>query len=337
MTAKTRPSNLLLRPWEGPSGVGYGAVMARRTEVAIVGAGAIGLSCARELAGAGAGVTVLEEQASVGRGSSARANGGIRAQFTTEINVAFSRFSIGAIEELERSVGGLGLHQTGYLLITGTADGARSLREACDLQRRLEVGTEWLEPADVVARAPFIRPDSVRGGTFHARDGFLDPAGLVAALANEARRMGATVRTDAAVRSIAPGFVIEHARGRTRADVVVNAAGASARAVARIAGSDVPVEPVRRNLAHVMDPAAGSWRTPTRTTLRGGTPPSIPPSSRHLRRDSPTGSRSCSSSRSIRGGAGRAYTPKRPITTRSSARIRGSRGSSTASGSGDMA
>jgi sarcosine oxidase subunit beta len=232
--------------------------MPRTTEIVIVGGGPIGLSCARELARAGAGVTVLEEQASVGRGSSARANGGIRAQFTTEINVAFSRFSIDAIEELERSVGGLGLHQTGYLLITGTPTGEHALREACALQRRLEVPTEWLEHEDVVARAPFIRPDGVRGGTFHARDGFLDPAGLVAALTNEARRMGTTVLTDAAVRSIAPGFVIEHARGRTRADVVVNAAGASARAVARLAGSDVPVEPVRRNLAHVMDPAGAA-------------------------------------------------------------------------------
>jgi glycine/D-amino acid oxidase-like deaminating enzyme len=232
--------------------------MPRTTLIVIVGGGAIGLACARDLARAGAGVTVLEGQASVGRGSSARANGGIRAQFTTEINVAFSRFSIDAIEELERSVGGLGLHQTGYLLITGTPTGEHALREACALQRRLEVPTEWLEQEDVVARAPFIRPDGVRGGTFHARDGFLDPAGLIAALTNEARRMGATVLTDAAVRSIHPGFVIEHARGRTRADVVVNAAGANARAVARLAGSDVPVEPVRRNLAHVMDPAGAA-------------------------------------------------------------------------------
>jgi sarcosine oxidase subunit beta len=244
--------------------------MPRTVEIVIVGGGAIGLSCARELARAGAGVTVLEEQPSVGRGSSARANGGIRAQFTTEINVAFSRFSIEAIEELERSVGGLGLHQTGYLLIAGTPNGARTLREACELQRRLEVGTEWLEPAEVVARAPFIRPDGVRGGTFHARDGFLDPAGLVAALAIQARRMGATVLTDAAVRSIAPGFVIDHAGGPTRADVVVNAAGASARTVARLAGSDVPVEPIRRNLAHVMDPTGAGGLTPMTVDIDTG-------------------------------------------------------------------
>ena len=68
--------------------------MASRTHVAVIGAGVIGLSCARELARAGFDVTVLEAAPTIGRGSSALANGGIRAQFTTEINIAFSRFSI---------------------------------------------------------------------------------------------------------------------------------------------------------------------------------------------------------------------------------------------------
>ena len=229
----------------------------RATEVAIVGGGVIGLSCARELTRAGAGVTVLEAGVAVGRGSSSRANGGVRAQFTTAINIAFSRFSIEALEELERSVGGLGFHQTGYLLIAGTNESERALHDACELQRGLGVDTDWLEPEQVVAQAPFVRPDGVRGGTFHARDGFLDPAGLVASLAGEARRLGAKVLTDARVESIDPGFVIQHARGRVRADVVVNAAGADARTLAALAGGDVPVEPVRRNLAHVMDPATG--------------------------------------------------------------------------------
>jgi len=66
--------------------------MADRTNVAVIGAGVIGLSCARELAGAGVNVTVLEAAEAAGRGSSALANGGIRAQFTTEVNIAFSRF-----------------------------------------------------------------------------------------------------------------------------------------------------------------------------------------------------------------------------------------------------
>jgi len=236
--------------------------MADRTDVAVIGAGVIGLSCARELAGAGVNVTVLEAAEAAGRGSSALANGGIRAQFTTEVNIAFSRFSIGELEALERTVGGLGFHQTGYLLLAGADASERRLRDATELQRRLGVETRWLEPAEIASLVPFVRAEGIRGGTFHARDGFLDPAGLVAALLAEARTRGATIVTRAAVSAIEPGFVARYTNGDLQADAIVNAAGTGARAVARLLGSDVPVEPVRRNLAHVMDPSRAGGLTP---------------------------------------------------------------------------
>jgi sarcosine oxidase subunit beta len=236
--------------------------MADRTDVAVIGAGVIGLSCARELAGAGVSVTVLEAAEAAGRGSSALANGGIRAQFTTEVNIAFSRFSIGELEALERTVGGLGFHQTGYLLLAGADASERRLRDAIELQRSLGVETRWLEPAEIASMIPFVRAEGIRGGTFHSRDGFLDPAGLVAALLAEARTRGATIVTRSAVSAIEPGFVVRHANGDLRADAILNAAGTGARAVARLLGSDVPVEPVRRNLAHVMDPSSAGGLTP---------------------------------------------------------------------------
>jgi sarcosine oxidase subunit beta len=238
-----------------------------RTEAAVVGGGAIGLSCARALAIAGADVTVLEAEPAIGRGSSARANGGVRAQFTTPINIAFSLASIAELERLAEDYPDIGLHQTGYLLIAGTQDAERGLREALALQRRLGVDTVWLDPGDVVAIAPFVRPDELRGAAFHARDGFLDPAGLVSALADDARRLGVTIVTGATVETIGPGFVLRHAGGELRADRLVNAAGPHARAIARLAGTDVPVEPVRRNLAHVMDPV------PDRPGTAGGLTP----------------------------------------------------------------
>jgi glycine/D-amino acid oxidase-like deaminating enzyme len=331
-----------------------------RTDVVVIGAGVIGLSCARELAGAGLAVTVLEATPAVGRGSSALANGGIRAQFTTEVNIAFSRFSIVELETLERTVGGLGLHQTGYLLLTGAEASERMLRDAAGLQRRLGVGTRWLDPSEIASMVPFVRTDGIRGGTFHAHDGFLDPAGLVTALLADARMKGATIVTRVAVTGIEPGFVVRHTDGELRADAVVNAAGTGARAVARLLGSDVPVQPVRRNLAHVMDPsgagggpprdggggpppggrggappppADGSSRTPTPTIRPGGTRRSTPPSFRRSRPCSRTGSRRSSICRSTRRTVGRASIRRHRTTTRSWVRIPPYRASSTASGS----
>ncbi|GBC87843.1 N-methyl-L-tryptophan oxidase [bacterium HR12] len=109
----------------------------------------------------------------------------------------------------------------------------------------------------MLARAPFVRPDGLRAGTFHARDGLLDPYGVARALELQARAAGVRIACHAEVRAIRrtrDGFVIEHTRGVERAHVVVNAAGADAREVAAMLGVDVPVEPVRRNLAFAPAP-----------------------------------------------------------------------------------
>jgi sarcosine oxidase subunit beta len=227
-------------------------------DVAVVGGGVIGLSVARELRLAGVDrVVVLEREASVGQGSSSRANGGVRAQFTTRANVEFSAFSIAELERLDAATGLLGFHQTGYLLLCGTEAGEQGLRAAFELQRSLGVDTAWLTPAEALERVPFVRPQGLRAATFHARDGFLDPHGVVAALRAEAERLAVEVRTGAEVTAIepAPGGLDLRAGDRAlRAGFVVNAAGPAAGRVAALAGSDLPVAPVRRNLAYVREP-----------------------------------------------------------------------------------
>src|SRR5215212_8325388 len=134
-------------------------------DVAVIGGGVIGLACADALLARGADVIVLEAGAAVGQGSSARANGGFRAQFTTGPNIAFSMYSIGVFESMPAAA--IGLHQTGYLLMTGTPRGTEALRKAAALQRSLGVATEWLTPDAVLARAPFLRAGGILGATFH--------------------------------------------------------------------------------------------------------------------------------------------------------------------------
>ena len=95
--------------------------MPETVDVAVVGGGVIGLSVARELRLAGVDrVVVLEREASVGQGSSSRANGGVRAQFTTRANIAFSAWSIAELERLDAPTSPLCFPQTGYLLLFGT-------------------------------------------------------------------------------------------------------------------------------------------------------------------------------------------------------------------------
>src|SRR5207247_2953153 len=114
-------------------------------------------------------------------------------------------------------------------------------------QRRPGVETRWVGPDEIVSMVPFVRTEGIRGGTFHARDGFLDPAGLVAALLADARTEGATILTGAGGGAIEPGIVIRHAQGDLRAHAVVNTAGTAARTVARLMRGDVAVQPVHRH------------------------------------------------------------------------------------------
>ena len=233
--------------------------MPETVDVAVVGGGVIGLSVARELRLAGVDrVLVLEREASVGQGSSSRANGGVRAQFTTRANIEFSAFSIAELERLDAATGLLGFHQTGYLLLCGTEPGREGLAAAFELQRSLGVDVRWLAPGEALELVPFLRPDGLLAATFHARDGFLDPHGVVAALRAEADRLAARVVTGADVTIVepAPGGGLELRAGdRTvRAAVVVNAAGPAAGRFAALCGSDLPVAPVRRNLAYVREP-----------------------------------------------------------------------------------
>ena len=76
-------------------------------------------------------------------------------------------------------------------MITGTEEGERALHAAFELQRSMGAPTIWLTPDEVTSRTPFVRPDGIRAGTFCPLDGFLDPAGVVAALLADARSAGA--------------------------------------------------------------------------------------------------------------------------------------------------
>ena len=243
-------------------------------DVVVVGAGIIGLSVARELARAGvADVVVLERHGAIGQGSTSRANGGFRAQFTTTPNITFSYWSIGELERLEAETGLLSMHQTGYLLFTGTEDGERRLRAAYELQRSLGVPTEWLAPEAVLAKAPFLRSDGLRAGTFHARDGFLDPYGVARAMEQQARSLGAHLETNVEVRAIRrlrDRFEVKHDRGVTRAPWVVNAAGSDAREVGAMLEVEVPVTPYRRNLAFAPDPTQAGELIPMCVDLDTG-------------------------------------------------------------------
>ena len=226
----------------------------RTASVVVVGAGAAGLAVALQLSRAGVGdVLVVDRNASPGMGSTSRANGGVRAQFTTAINIAFSRFTIEKLRELDEISGGrVGFRANGYLFMTGTEAGEAALQRARALQRSQGVDVDWLSPADVMTLVPFVDQEGLRAGTFCSTDGLIDPHGVTSALWDEARRLGTVLLPDTEVIDVAPfesGVAVHTSSGDISAEYAVNAAGPYAAPLAATAGIELAVTPRRRNLA----------------------------------------------------------------------------------------
>jgi sarcosine oxidase, subunit beta len=221
--------------------------------VVVVGAGAIGLAVALQLRRAGVdGVVVVDRNASVGMGSTSRANGGVRAQFTTAVNVAFSQFTIARLRRLHGTESAqVGFRAVGYLFLTGTDAGEIALRRGWELQRSLGVDVRWLSPREVIDIAPFIKVDGLTAATFCADDGIIDPHGVATGLWAACRRLETTFLLDTEVLEVAGGTParVRTSSGDIETEFVVNAAGPFARELAATAGVDLPVISRRRNLA----------------------------------------------------------------------------------------
>ena len=233
-----------------------------KAEVVIVGGGVVGLSIAYHLARLGGrGIVVLEREDVLGSGSTGRCAGGIRLQFGTEVNIRLSQWSLGFLKRMPDETGAdPGLHQNGYLFLTADAQNAEALRRNLHVQQGLGVPARSLSPDEVSARFPYVAAQGLLGATFCPEDGYADPHAVVQGLSRSARALGVSIRLGAEVTGIrvADGRVegVETGAGPLLAPVVVNAAGPFAARVGRMAGAEVPVQPVRRQI-HATAPHPG--------------------------------------------------------------------------------
>ncbi|MFN7988723.1 MAG: FAD-dependent oxidoreductase [Thermoanaerobaculia bacterium] len=228
--------------------------MDERARVVVVGAGVVGCSVAFHLARMGeTDVVVLEREAVPGSGSTSKANGGIRAQFTTEVNVAMSLLSMELLDAIEDEIGEPPVYRkAGYLFLTDDPEKLAAMERAAAFQRERGVSVELLDAPGVRRRAPYVAGERLAGGTFGARDGFIDPGGLCNFYLSAASRAGVRFRYGAEVTGVARGsadeWVVSTAKGEARAPILVNACGAWAGRLAALADVDLPVVPVRRHL-----------------------------------------------------------------------------------------
>jgi glycine/D-amino acid oxidase-like deaminating enzyme len=228
------------------------AALPTSAPVVIVGGGVIGTSAAFHLAEAGVGV-VLVERAELASGSTSRAAGGIRAQFSDALNVEIAQRSLAAFRDFARRPGWeIDFKQVGYLFVLSRAADVALFERHVALQNEYGVPSRMLTEAQARALCPLLDGNDILAGAFSPDDGHVTPEAVVQGYAFAARSLGAEIRVGCEAVDIrtAGGEVAEVVtnRGSIRTRVVICAAGAWSRRIGEMVGLELPITPLRRQV-----------------------------------------------------------------------------------------
>lgn len=223
----------------------------KKAEIIIIGGGVVGASVAYHLTERGAkDVLILERETAQGSGSTGKATGGVRAQFETGINIKMSRYSLDFFNDWDFDCG---YEPRGYLFFATDEKQFEYLKRNVEKQKSL--GVKDVEIVDVKTISEIVRglnSEDIFGGSFGARDGFINPLGVMEGFTAKAKEKGAKIEFETGVFSIETAnekvAAVETNHGRIECETVVICSGAWARNLAKTAGIDLPVEPQKRQI-----------------------------------------------------------------------------------------
>jgi sarcosine oxidase subunit beta len=220
--------------------------------VVIVGGGVIGTSAAFHLAEAGVDV-VLIERAQLGSGSTSKAAGGVRTQFSDVLNIEIAKRSMAAFREFGRRPGWeIDLKQVGYLFILTRESDVEEFEQSVTLQNESGLDSVMLTADEARALCPLIEGHDVLAAAFSPGDGHATPEGVVQGYAFAARAHGAHIRVGCDVVAIETDgdriTEVVTTDGSVRTNAVICAAGAWSRSCGAMVGVALPVIPLRRQI-----------------------------------------------------------------------------------------
>jgi sarcosine oxidase subunit beta len=219
----------------------------------VVGGGVIGTSIAFHLAEAGVANVVLIERDELGAGSTSKAAGGVRAQFSDALNIQLGARSLRAFADFGARPGQeIDFRQVGYLFLLSRQQDVAAFERSIELQNRLGVPSRLLDPGEARQLSPPIDTDGLLAAAFSPDDGLATPEAVVQGYAAGARRHGAHLQTACELLDVRlRGDTIQAvatSSGVIQTPAVVCAAGAWSRQVGAMVGVDLPVTPYRRQV-----------------------------------------------------------------------------------------
>ena len=229
------------------------APLPARAEVVVVGGGVMGASAAFHLAEAGMCDVVLVERDVLAAGSTSRAAGGVRAQFSDALNIQIAQRSLAAFRDFARRPGwDIDLRQVGYLFVLAREEDIALFERSVALQHEYGVPSRMLSGAQARVLCPLLAGDDILAAAFSPEDGHCTPEAVVQGYAAAARALGAQIRVGCEVLDITTaggeitGVVTSH--GTIATGTVICAAGAWSRACGAMVGVDLPVTPLKRQI-----------------------------------------------------------------------------------------
>ena len=230
------------------------------SDLVIIGGGVIGLSAAYHLARAGVAVVLLD-RAALGSGSTCKAAGGVRAQFSDPVNIALGARSLETFADFPARFGQeIDFRRVGYLFLLSTPESVAAFETTVALQNDLGIPSRMISPAEARRLSPLISTDGLLAAVHSPTDGHCTPESVVLGYATAARRAGATLLPNRAATGleVRDGHVtaVHTANGTIRTSAVLCAAGAWSAEVGAWAGVPLPVTPLRRQIL-ITEPMSG--------------------------------------------------------------------------------
>ncbi len=226
-------------------------------DLLIIGGGIMGSSIAFHLAQDGfqGRIGVFEKDPTYEKASTVLSVGGIRRQFSTEVNIRLSQYSLAFYQDFgERmEVGGerpeIDFKPRGYLFLGNEKNWPLLVKHQA-FQRSLNVPTQLLNLEETLRLVPDLSTDDLVGSSFSPGDGYMDPHGVLQGFVRKSKQLGVAYIYQEVMEILRKGDRLEGVKtkeGTTYSSpLIVNAAGPFAGAVGRMAGIEIPVVPVRR-------------------------------------------------------------------------------------------
>jgi sarcosine oxidase subunit beta len=240
---------------------GPGDGLPRRAGVVVVGGGVIGTSIAFHLAEAGVPDVLLVERDALASGSTGKAAGGVRAQFSDPLNIQLGARSLEAFAAFGSRPGHeIDFRRVGYLFLLSRPEDVTTFERSIELQHRLGVPSRLLDPAEARRLSPAVDTGGLLAAAFSPDDGLATPEAVVQGYAAGARRHGARIETGCELLEVRLAgeeiAAVVTARGVVETPAVICAAGAWSARVGEMVGVELPVTPSRRQVV-LTEPVPG--------------------------------------------------------------------------------